>query len=280
MKISQILRSLYRDRLNTLVVIISLSIGMASFNMVIMFIIRELSTDSFQKQSDRIYALKCDDPWFPGQKIYYCKFGSAEYMKKNFPQVEDYCRINNSGSQKIVVNNENYFDTPSILAASSNFFSFFSYKLLTNNPATALESNNNIVISDELAKKYFGKNEAIGKVIEFVNSGKSKSMIVTGVFEKPVGNSQLTFDIVRQIGESDSHCYVRLAKDSKQDQMEKLFADKKESIPIINVGTPGPYYLEPLREAYFDTKRGSAVEVSRDKRDIWIALVIGIMIIG
>jgi putative ABC transport system permease protein len=280
MRINQLFRSLLRDRLNTSVVIISLAVGLSCFNLIIMFINRELRTDSFQNRKDQIYALKCDDPWFPGKKIYYCKFGSAEYMKANFPQVEDFCRITNSGSQKIVINNEIYYDQPAIIRTSINFFSFFSYKLLTNNPATALESKNNIVISDELAKKYFGSEDAMGKVIEIVNSNKTDKLVVSGVFKKPVDNSQLVFDMVRPIGESDSRCYIRLAKQSKKDEMEKLFLEKKEFIPVINVGTPVPYYLEPLSKAYFDTTRGSAVEASRDITDLWVALVIGIMILG
>jgi len=280
MRIKQIFRSIFRDRLNTSVVIVSLAVGIASFNLVIMFVSRELGTDGFQENADQIYALKCDDPWIPGKQIYYCKFGSAEYMKANFPQVEDFCRITNSGSQKIIVNNESYYDQPAIIAASANFFSFFSYKLLTGNPATALEAKNNIVISDDLAKKYFGPDEALGKVIEIVNRDKTDKMVVSGLFKKPTDNSQLVFDMVRVIGESDSRCYIRLARQSKKDEVEKLFLEKKGSIPIINVGTPGPYFLESLREAYFDTVRGSSVEASRNITDLWIALVIGIMILG
>jgi len=280
MRITHLFRNLFRDRLNTSVVIVSIAVGMAGFNLVILFLSRELGTDSFQARNDQIFALKCDDPWFPGKKIYYCKFGSAEYMKANFPQVEDFCRISSSGSQKIVINNENYYDQPAIISASSNFFSFFSYSLLSNNPARALESKNNIVISDELAAKYFGSEEPLGKVIEIANRDKTEKMVVSGVFKKPVKNSQLVFDMVRMIGESDSRCYIRLSKQASKDEMEKLFLERKESIPVINVGTPVPYFLEPLRKAYFDTTRGSAVEVSRNITDLWVALIIGIMILG
>ena len=63
---------------------------------------------------------------------------------------------------KVIVNREAYFDRPKIIAASQNFFSFFSYELLTNNPETALEAKNNIVISEKLAKKYFGVSDPIG----------------------------------------------------------------------------------------------------------------------
>jgi len=160
--INQIFRSLLRDQLNTAVIIISLAVGISSFNLILTFIIRELGTDGFHENKDQIYALKCEDPWFPGKKIYYCKFGSAEYMKANFPQVEDFCRISNSGSQRIVINNENFYNQPPIIKVSANFFSFFSYQLLTKNPVSALESKNNIVISDILAKKYFGVEETVG----------------------------------------------------------------------------------------------------------------------
>ncbi len=277
---NQIFRSLIRDRLNTSVVIVSLAVGVSSFSLIIMFLTRELGTDSFHENKNQIYALKCDDPWFPGKKIYYCKFGSAEYMKANFPQVEDFCRITNSGSQRIVVNNKIFNDQPPIVKVSANFFSFFSYKLLTNNASSALESTNNVVISEDLAKKYFGSEDPLGKIIGIVNSDKTDRLVVSGIFKKPSENSQLVFDMVRLIGETDSRCYVRLSKQTNQNETEKLFLENKALIPVINVGTPVPYYLEPLKKAYFDTSRGSAVEINRNKTDLWVALIIGILILA
>ncbi|HUX58410.1 MAG TPA: ABC transporter permease [Bacteroidales bacterium] len=275
-----ILRSILRQRLNSGIIVISLAIGIACFNMIIMFISRELRTDTFHNKADQIYALKCDDPWVPGGKMYHCRIGSAEYMKKNFAQVEDFCRINAAGSQKILVNEEEYFDKPKIISTSSNFFDFFSYRLLTNNPETALEAANNIVISQDLAIKYFGSVDPLGKIITFFNRDKEEQMVVTGIFEKPVDNTQIEFDMVRLIGESDSRCYVRLTKMAYPAELEKLFKDKKETIPSIYSGTPGAYYLKPLKEVYFDRGRNTSFEAGRDKTDLWIALIIGLMIIG
>ena len=232
------------------------------------------------KDKERIFALKSDDPWLPGKKMYHCRFGSAEYMKSNLAQVEDFCRVNNSGSQKIVVNNTEYFDHPGFIGASQNFFEFFSYKLLTNNPESALESTNNIVLSADLAKKYFGIDDPVGKIITVVNRDKTEKMVVSGVFEKPSENTQIVFDMVRLIGEADSRCYLRLAKNATREEVEKLFLEKKELIPVINDGKPGPYYLESLQSAYFDLTRGSVIESSRNITDLWIAMIIGLMIIG
>ena len=74
MNFKQILRSILSDRVNTLVIIISLAVGLVSINLVVLFIGRELGTDNFHKNSDRIYALKCDDPWLPGKQMYHCLY--------------------------------------------------------------------------------------------------------------------------------------------------------------------------------------------------------------
>ncbi len=245
-----------------------------------LFISRELATDKFHERAKRIFALKCDDPWIPGIIMYHCRFGSAEYLKANFASVEDFCRISNASVQKIVANNTEYLDPPVIIAASKNFFGFFTYKLLTNNSETALEAPNNIVISEDLAKKYFKSDDAVGQVIKLISRGKEEQMVVTGIFRKPVDNTQIIFDMVRTIGETDSRCYVLLAGENDEEEVEKLIAEHKESIPIVNTGTPGSYYLEPLHSAYFDTSRGLSIEANRNKTDLWIALIIGLMIVG
>ena len=212
--------------------------------------------------------------------MYHCRFGSAEYLKENFPGVEDFCRINNAGAQKIVAGNTDYFDNPRIISASANFFLFFSYKLLTGNPERVLGAYNNIVLSEDLAKKYFGTEDPLGQVIKLYYRDSVEQFFVTGIFQKPLENTQISFDIVRAIGEADSRCYIRLSRETEESSLEKLMADNKESIPIIHTGTPGKYYLEPLKSAYFDVKRGSVIELNRDKTDLRIALLIGLMIIG
>ena len=280
MNLKQIFRSILRDRLNTLVIIISLAVGIACINLIFLFLSRELGTDSFHEYKDQIYLLYCDDPWIPGSKLYYCKYGSAEYMKTNFAGVEDFCRFNSSNALKIITENEEYFDSPKIIGASENFFRFFSYRLLTNNPGTALETKNNLVISSDLAGKYFGTSDPVGKIITLVYRNNEEKMMVSGIYEKPVGNTQINFDMVRLIGDVDSRCYVRLAKKTNPEELEKLFSEKKETIPVVNTGTPGPYFMEPLKRAYFDALRGWTVEVSRDKRDLWIALIVGLMVMG
>lgn len=279
MYLKQSLRSLVRDPFNTIVMIISLTIGIFCSVLILSFILHELGTDNFHADKERIYALKCDDPWIQNTKMYYCRAGSAEYMKKNFSSVEDYCRINNSNASKIVVNNQSYFDKPQIIGASKNFFRFFSYDLLTRNSETVLESRNNLVISTDLATKYFN-SDALGKVITLVYSDTIEEMIVTGVFKKVPGNTQLVFDMVRQIGDKDSRCYLKLSQGSDPQEVERIFYENRKDIPVVHMGNPGAYFLTPLKAAYFDTSRATVADRSRDRKDLRIAGMIGLLIIS
>ncbi len=255
--------------------------GIACTTMIGSFITRELQTDSFHAHKHLIYALKADDPWSPGKKMFHTRYGSAEFMKENFSEVDDYCRINHAPVHKISVNNHDYFDEPIIIATSGNFFDFFSYQLLYNHPESVLKTPEDIVISEKLAKKYFGSNSAIGQVITFTDREKEEQMIVKGVFKKPLENTQINFDMVRLINnEYDSRCFIKLSEHARPDAVEKFFAEHNKSIPIIHAGTPGSYTLGSIQNTYFNTSRRSPVEASRNKTDLWIALVIGLMILG
>jgi len=199
MNVKQSLKNLLRDPLNTSVIIMSLAIGMACINPLLLFIKRELTTDNFHKNADRIYLLKCDGTFNQGYKMINCRLGAAEYMKENFAQVEDFCRINRGSAPKIEVNGQTYYDRPSVYEVSANFFNFFTYKLLTNNPNSVLETKDDIAISDELALKYFGNPLPIGEIITII-SGKTKiDYVIKGIFTKPAENTQLSFDILNRL---------------------------------------------------------------------------------
>jgi putative ABC transport system permease protein len=174
-----VIRSLVRQKLDTGIIIVSLTIGIACINMIMMFIIRELGTDGFHKNVERIYALKCDDPFAKGARIFQVRSGAAEYMKLNFSQVEDFCRTRNAISQKIIANNESWTEKPGIIAASPNFFDFFSYQLLSNNPKKVLEAPNSLVISEEIAMKYFGTVAAEGQVIRLIYRDREEQYVVS-----------------------------------------------------------------------------------------------------
>ncbi len=274
------IRSFIRKPLNSSVIIISLAIGIAFTNLIMLFITRELGTDNFQKNRDRIYLLKCDNPYEKGTLMSNCTKGGAEYIKENFSQVEDFCRIRFGRAQKVLVGNQMYSDNLAVFETSSNFFKIFSYKLLTNNPDEVLTAKDDIAISEELAQKYFGEKLPVGRILTIINDNTRTDFIVKGVFRKPVGNTQFQFDLVKLNKDSERFAFLLLKENTDPGSLEKLFADQKDKIPVINDGTPGAYHLKSFRETYFDTSEFSPLGEKREKSDIWIALIIGLMIIS
>lgn len=277
MNFKVVFRSLKRSGLNSTVITLSLAVGLACLILIVTFIVRELNTDDFHRYKKHIYALQADDPWDPKSKMYYIRAGAAEYMKTNYAEVIDFCRISNVSPQKVVVKNTSFFDDKKTIAASSNFFEFFSFPLKWGDPEHVLQTKQDVVISERLADRFFGTSNPVGQVITF---GTTRDLIVTGVFTKTPQNSQIVFDMVRMETDWDSRCYIRLADNTDVKKLEtKLQADKSE-IPVIHDGTPGAYSLKGLKKTYFDTSRRQPIEASRDIEDLKIAAIIGLLIFG
>ncbi|HEY5122899.1 MAG TPA: ABC transporter permease, partial [Ignavibacteria bacterium] len=279
MKLNQIFRSLFRNPLNSLIIIISLAIGMACTNLIMLFITRELNTDSFQQNRDRIYLLKCDNPYEKGSQMSNCKKGGAEYIKENFSQVEEFCRIRFTKAQKVMIGNQIYSDNLAVFETSATFFTVFSYKLLTNNPNSVLTTKDDIVISEDLAQKYFGESLPVSRIITIINDNIKTDFIIKGIFRKPVENSQFNFDMVKLSENTERYAFLLLKNNTDPAKLEKLFAEEKDKIPVINDGTPGKYYLKSFKQTYFDTSEYSLLGNKREKSDILIAMIIGLMII-
>ena len=279
MKFSQIFRSLFRKPLNSLIIIVSLAIGMACINLIMLFVTRELNTDSFQQNRDRIYLLKCDNPYEKGSQFSNCIKGGAEYIKENFSQVEDYCRIRVTRAQKVMVGDQVYKDNLTVFETSATFFTIFSYKLLPDNPETVLTAKDDIVISEDLAQKYFGERLPVGRVITIINADKKTDYIIKGIFRKPVKNSQFDFDMVKLSENTERYAFLLLKNNTDPVQLEKLFAAEKDKIPVFNDGTPGKYYLKSFNQTYFDTSEFSPLGDKRERSDIVIAIIIGLTII-
>jgi putative ABC transport system permease protein len=278
MKLSQIFRSLFRNPLNSLIVVVSLSIGIACTNIILLFITRELGTDSFQQKRDRIYLLQCDSPYEKGTLMSNCKKGSAEYIKQNFSQVEDFCRIRYGRAQKIQIGSQVYNDNLAVFETSPSFFKIFSYKLLTNNPDSVFVAKDDIAISEDLAQKYFGEKMPVNRIITVLDGNTKTDYIIKGIFRKPVENSQFSFDMVKLSEDTERYAFLLLKKNADPSKLEKLFADELDKIPVFNDGAPGKYYLTGFKKRYFDTSEYSLLGNKRDKTDLLIALLIGVMI--
>src|SRR5258708_5752338 len=170
--------------------ILGLATGVAACLFILLYITDELGYDRFHKDASNIYRIGLHGK-IGGQEINTANSGpplSAAKVAK-IPGVEAATRINRRNN--IVFKNDALaFTEDKILYADSNFFQFFSFKLLEGDPATALKEPNSVVLTPELAAKYY-KGSALGKLITIGND--NKSFKVTGIAEEPPHNSHFTF---------------------------------------------------------------------------------------
>ena len=159
--------------------------------LIILIVQDQLSYDNFHKDRKRIFRIQSKDNL---SKIVLSKYASttwplAKELKDNYPFVEDIVAINNNfGGEGIC--DEKRIQVSGFFATTS-FFDLFNFKLRNNSGTNPLAEPNSIVLTEEVANKFFGKNDPIGKTIIFQQYGNLK---VTGVVPKMKQKSHIQFE--------------------------------------------------------------------------------------
>lgn len=192
------IRNFQKESFYASINIFGLALGIASSVLITMYVLHELSYDDFHPDVDNTYRVNMTNIWYPeGGMMSSTVLPLAGVMAEDYPEVKDATRINTPGSNQVRYDNNGQsisFYEDDILAADSNFFDFFGFKLKEGNPQTALKGVNKVVISEETAIRYFGNEPALGKILLF---GESKSPVeVSGVTEKQPTNSHFDFDFL------------------------------------------------------------------------------------
>ncbi len=190
------IRNLLRDRYFALINVFGLAIGLASCLLIFSYVKDQLSYDRDHPDVDRLYRVNQTNIWNPkGGVMSSTGLPLAQTLANDYPEVEDATRINTPFGQIVRYDDGKEikaFYEESILAADSNFFSFFNFRLREGDPATALKGVNKVVISSETAKKFFGDQSAIGKTL--IIGDNRIPVEVTGVTEVQPENSHFHFD--------------------------------------------------------------------------------------
>jgi putative ABC transport system permease protein len=182
-------RNLLRNKAFATINILGLTIGMASAMLILLWVQNELSYDRFYQKTDRLYMMYNRDKfggelhaWNSTPKI------MATTIKKDYPEVEDAARFTNITF--LVTVGEKHLNTRGAFTDSS-FLRMFSFPLLKGNAAKALAGNYNIVLTQKLAKKLFGNEDAIGQTVRIDSNA---NFTVTGVMKDLPNNTSFDFE--------------------------------------------------------------------------------------
>ena len=172
---------LRKNKLYAAVNLVGLTVSMAFVLLLAVYIQRQLTTDSFQQNADRIYVVANEDNVTMGYWL-------DKHLKNNFPEIEKGCCVANIASAAAFnIDGERVYG--STMAADSTFFEMFSYDLLEGNKADWRVSQDRCMVSREFANAHFGDKDPLGQIISFNYEG-SFQLTVCGVYED-FGNSIL-----------------------------------------------------------------------------------------
>ena len=188
------IRNILKYKMFSAINILGMTIGVTSCLMIILYVTHELSYDTFHSDANRIYQVGLNGK-IGGQDIRVSNTcpPMAEALVADIPEVEAATRIAQM-NQPVVKNGEKIFTEEKVFFADSNFFEFFSYRLKEGDIKTALKEPNTVVLTEVMARKYFGDQNPMGGLL--VMGSENKTFKVTGIAETPPTNSHFTYNIL------------------------------------------------------------------------------------
>jgi len=181
-------RNIIRHKAFAAINIAGLAIGMACSIFILLWVQNELSYDRFNKNANEIYRIAARAGDF---KVAINPAPMVADLQAKMPVIKNTVRL--ATSSNVFEVGERKFEEKRVFYADSTFLQVFSYRLLKGDRASVLNRPDAVLITEDLAKKYFGHEDALGKILRKDNN---KDVIVTGILANIPSNSHLQFDCI------------------------------------------------------------------------------------
>ena len=287
---------LQRNKLFTVVNVAGLSISLMFVLLIADMVTRQLSVDKNLKDTDRICV-------FASENTAAGHYLLGEKLQSRYPEIEDWCAYTgNFGIQTRINENPTQIQT---LAVRKNFYQIFSYKLAEGNPAQVLVDDHSIVLSRSCANRLFGKEPALGKVLELdmpdAKGNSNQKFTVTGIMEniensllKESTEAVIPYENISELNStisltdgmmgnaSSALVYFRTAKGADLNtKANDILSYLKDCWWIYNRGMFKEVQFVPYNQFYFHTETPSgSTEVNQYSfRMVVLFFIIGIIIL-
>jgi putative ABC transport system permease protein len=188
-------RNLLHNQTYSLINIAGLSLGLVCAMLIMLYVKDEVSYDRFHKNVQQIYRIDRKTVRKDGSANYgsYTGYFPGPRFAAKIPEIQSYVRF-----QPIQMDVRMGADVQSqpVCLVDSSFFTVLSFPLLSGDPKKVLTQPDAVVITEEMAKKYYGKADALGKTLSINVNGKFIPYLVTGVAKNCPLNSSIKFDVL------------------------------------------------------------------------------------
>lgn len=303
-------RNLGKQKLLSFINIVGLSIGLGCFVLFLLFAVNEFSFDRFHKNADRLYRVYL---WYEAFNDHeaggatYLPMPLAPALQQDFPEVQTAVRFRENWGENLV-KAENNTVRIGMSFADPQFFSLFSFPLLSGNRATALNDLHAVVLTETAAKKLYGNQNPVGKFIQIKADAEFEPFTVTAVAKDLPSNTSLRFDMIGNFNyllntpngkesrenwrRSAYQTFVQLKVGSNVPSRQRFTAFHKKYNPgeeaearkrgFKGKELPVWYGLQPVVKMHTDTKFGDGQVTAVSAKSIWVLLGIagGILLIA
>src|SRR6478735_6726259 len=291
-------RNIKRNKVYSFINIAGLSIGLACTMLILLYVKDEVSFDRFHKNVNHIYRIgrKSNGNNVNGTTGFLQGPGFAQ----NVPGIKSFVRV--QGGAEDIKTETGVQEQNGILHVDPNFFSVFTFSLLSGNPETCLTEPHSIVLSENAAKKYFATTDAVGKVLMIKEDTGFVPYRVTAVAKRCPQNSSLQFDALLPLKVSDADAkdthnwfnsflttFVVLDDNVNQQATEKQMqsfyvADAKQTFYEMlknDGGNPddipmGTYFLQPYLDMHLNTALPASDGLTKASNPMYSYLLSGI----
>lgn len=287
------LRNLRRHKGFSFINIFGLAIGMACSILILLWVRDELTYDRFHSNVERIYRVNSS---LPELDIHagITSAPIAHAIMTEIPGVMNAVRLSGHHQDLFQVG-DRMFEEEGLVFADSTFLEIFSFPLVAGDPKTALFNPDGILLTESMARKYFGDEPALGQTIR---KNHSEDLTVTGVLADVPGTSHIRFDFIqpmtnlarthRDLKENrwdnfNFSTYVLLDEGADTSPQalkgmgEKIGAIYKANEPVLKVA----FSLQPLDEVYLHSSHLMADWVARGNvQYVYILVIVAIVILA
>ena len=282
-------RNISRHKVFTFINVTGLAVGLAASLLILLWVQDEFSFEKFNQNAEKIYRVE-EDQFYSGERYHVTvtPFPSGPVWKEKIPEIAEQTRIYPWMPRMLFRHGDKVFFESSLIAADSSFLEMFTYPLLSGEKSTALNSPHSILLTEKLARKYFGETNPIGETLTLENKYE---FMVTGILIELPKNSMFTFkgvlpfSFLKEIGATDNSwgsnsifTFVLLEKGSDINAVNKKLTDIViEHEPQITT----KYLLFPLLDIHlhqqfgFKETKGPVIIVS-----IFVMIAIFVLLIA
>ncbi len=287
------MRSLTRSKLYSVINISGLAIGMAVFMLIFLYVKDELSYDDYHKKGNNIYRVVSDltvpDNFFQFA-ITPPHLGAR--LKEDFPEVQDFVRL--SRRRGLIKYENQTFKDEAGLYVDPSFFDFFDIPLVNGNKQTTLAEPLTIALTESTAKKYFGEDDPIGKLLEF--DGVEQPFAVVAVVQDAPTNTHFEFDYLISMSTKESlgviqegqwffldyFTYIMLPDGYNTSELQtKLpdFIEKNIGDAQRSAGQTYQFHFQQLKDIHLKSHRDVEIGTNGNMQYIYIFSLIAIFIV-